>query len=159
MARKENIFSNLSKDFIKELEAVVQAVMIENGVRKDSDLVKSVEFSTQSRDSLYMLVNDYYQDVSKGRKPNTKKIPIFKLIAFIKKKGIVPKGKKTIGQLAFQIQRSIYLNGIKSRNFISTVENTVGNLVEIRIADFLEEYVADMLAASISIGSKKIVLK
>lgn len=146
MARNENIFSNLGKDFKKKLEAVVARVLIENGVKQNSDIIKSIEFTEEnSRDSMYMYVNDYYQHISKGRKPRAKKIPIHALITWIKKNNITPRGRTSVNQLAFLIQRSIYLNGLKGKNFINIVEKSVTDIVEIEVADYLADFVTDSL--------------
>src|SRR5688572_25716860 len=115
MARQENIFTNLGQAFYKEMSAIVQQILIANGVKSGSDLAKSVEFTTtNSRDSLYMLTNDYYQAVSSGRKPRTRKIPIQRLIQFVKDNGITG----NVTSIAYRMQRSIYQNGIKGKNFI-----------------------------------------
>jgi hypothetical protein len=150
MERNQNVFTNLGKSFKKELEAVVQQVMVKNGVKKSSDLADSVEFTDNSRDSLFMYVNDYYQHVSKGRKPKEKKIPIDALIRFIKKNGIV-NPNKTTNQLAYAMQTSIYKSGISGKGFLDPVQKAVTDLVELRVADFLEEFVADSLYSAFTV--------
>jgi hypothetical protein len=149
--RNVNPFTNLGKDFIKDLQIIVQKVMIERGLESNSTLVQSVEFTTDnSRDSLYMYVLDYYKYVSGGRKPRVKKVPIYALIQWIKTRGINP-GKYSISQLAFILQRSIYIHGIKGKNFIQQIENTVLDVVEVELADTLEEAIADSLYAAFTV--------
>jgi len=145
--RNENPFSSLGKKFRDELNLVVQQVLIKNGVDKNSDLVKSVEWEDgKSRDSLYMYVNEYYSYLSKGRKPrNPRKVPIDALIRFIKKNN-VRSANKTTNQLAFAMQQSIYLKGIKGKNYVDEVEKTVADYASNSLGDFLEEAVADSLA-------------
>ena len=144
-SRVVNPFTSLGKDFIKELQSIVQKILIDKGVDKNSDLVQSVEFTTKnSRDSLFMYVNDYYAFVSQGRKSKTKKIPIQALISWIKGKRISSTRYST-SQLAYIIQNSIYKAGIRGKNFIQLVENTVANDVEVNLADELSEYLADSL--------------
>lgn len=151
--KNENIFTALPQAFIKELELVVEKVMIEAGVKKNAEILDTIEFTTEgSRDSLYMLVKDTYRYINDGRKPKAKKIPVYKLIQFIKKNNINPTGKQTVNQLAFIMQRSIYKAGIKGKHFIEKVESAVGDVVEIKVADFLEEYLADQLVASFKIN-------
>jgi hypothetical protein len=97
-----------------------------------------------------MYVNDYYQFVSKGRKAKARKIPIQALVRFIKKNNIND-SKKTTNQIAFAMQTSIYKSGIRGKNFLTTVENSVTDYVEIKVADFLEEFLADSLFTSFEI--------
>lgn len=149
--RNENIFTNLPKAFKGELEAVVQQVLIRNGIKKDAEIIQSVEFTDNSRDSLLLYVNDYYQSLSKGRKPKAKKIPIYTLIKFLKKNRI-NHPKRSVTQIAFAMQTSIYKNGIKGKHFIEQIENSVMDVVELRVADFLEEFLADSIYASFQVG-------
>jgi adenosine deaminase len=148
--RFENPFTSLGKQFIADLQATVQAVLINKGVDKNSDIVKSVEFTADnSRDSLFMYVKDYYEALSKGRKPGTRKIPIQDLISWIRKKNIRSNNKYTdINRLAFVIQNSIYKQGIKGKNFIKAVEDSVLDTAEPPLAEELSEFVADSLYAA-----------
>lgn len=146
MDRNENIFFDLGTEFKKELETIIQQVLISRGVKNNSELVKSIEWD-YGRNQMLMLVNDYYQSVSTGRKPKARKIPISALLSFIKRNGI-SSTKYSTNQLAWAMQSSIYKAGIKGRNFIDVVEKSVGEFVEIRLADFLEEFVADSLYAA-----------
>jgi hypothetical protein len=52
MTRNENLLTNLGKEFQANLRAVVQKVLIDRGVPSDSDVVKSVEFTTNSHDAM-----------------------------------------------------------------------------------------------------------
>lgn len=146
MERSENIFFDLGRTFKNELDAVVQQVLIAKGVKQSSDLTNSVDWD-YGRDQMLMYVNDYYENVSKGRKPYARKIPLTALIRFIKKNNINHATMSTT-QLAFAMQTSIYKAGIKGKNFIEVVEKSVGDFVEIRLADFLEDLVADSLVAA-----------
>lgn len=149
MERNENLLSNLGSKFTKELEAIVQKVLVERGVKNNADLVDSIEWQ-YTRDSLQMVVNEYYQYVSTGRKPRARKIPLYALINFIKKNKITST-KYNTGQLAYMMQLSIYKNGIKGKNFIDQVQNTVTDTVEIRVADDLEQFLSDSLFTSFKI--------
>ena len=131
------------EDFKQELTQAVQAVLIKNGVDKRSDLVKSIEWTTQNG-VFVMLANDYYEYVSTGRRPRARKVPIMPLIQWIKDKRIKGRNKRTgrfitNNSLAFAIQTSIYKTGIKGKNYINEVEEVVADLSEIRMADGLEE--------------------
>jgi hypothetical protein len=147
--RNENLFTNLGKAFTDDLKKVVQQV-VSSAVGKKSDLADSVEFVPQ-RNSLYMYVNDYYKAVSEGRKPKKKKLPIMVLINWIKKNGIQPRSGYSVNQLAYVIQNSIYKQGIKGKNFIESLEGSITDIVEIRIADNLEAFIADSLFTSFQI--------
>lgn len=147
--RHENILSNLGEGFTRELEAVVQQVLISNGVKKNSDLANSIEWK-YTRDSLLMYVNDYYRNVSEGRKPQARKIPINALIVFIKKNNI-RSPKYSTSDLAFMMQRSIYKNGLQGKHFLDTVEESVTDTVEIRVADNMEQFIGDSLHAAFKV--------
>jgi hypothetical protein len=150
--RNVNLFTNLGREFLKELQLIVQQILIQKGQQeRNSDLLQSVEFTPEnSRDSLYMYVNNYYRYVSKGRRPKMKKIPITALITWIKKKRITPT-KYSTNQLAFALQNSIYRNGIRGKNFIELVEETVLDKVETEVANDLELYIADSLFTTFTV--------
>lgn len=101
----------------------------------DSKLLKSFAFNVgfQERDlttgqfkpiTLELYAADYAEFVDRGRKALTKKVPIAALISFVKKRNLqqkfrTSKGRfKSINQIAFMIQTSIYKKGITGRNFI-----------------------------------------
>lgn len=149
MDRSENVFFDLGTKFKEELDVMVQQVLVQKGVKKNADLVNSVDWD-YGRNQMLMYVNDYYYYVSKGRKPRAKKIPINALISFIKKNNI-SSTKYSTNELAWAMQSSIYKAGIKGKNFIEVVEKSVTDFVEIRLADFLEEFVADSLFAAFRI--------
>jgi hypothetical protein len=149
MEKNENVLTVLGSEFTKELTLIVQQVLAKNGVRKSSDLADSVEWQ-YSREGLLMYVNDYYKSVSEGRKPKEKKIPIYSLIQWIKKYNITST-KYPSGQLAYIIQRSIYLNGIKGKHFLEQVQESVTDSVEIKLADGLEELIADSLYTALKV--------
>lgn len=147
--RFENPLYDLGIEFRDELKAVVQKVLIERGVKKTSDLVDSVEWE-YTREQLQMVVNDYYRYLSDGRKPQTRKIPIYALIQFIKKNRITS-NKYSTTELAFALQTSIYKNGIRGKNFIDQVQKIVTDRVEIEVADKLEEQIAESLFLSFQV--------
>jgi hypothetical protein len=149
--RSENILTQLPKGFKTTLEAIVTKVLVDHGVKRNSDLIDSVEFSDNSRDSLYMYVNEYYENVSKGRRPRQKKIPIYALITWIRKNNVSPRPGQSLNQLAYVIQRSIYLNGIRGKNFLQTVRNVVTDTVEIEVGDIVGTLVADSLYAAFQV--------
>ena len=146
--RNENILSNLGSDFVKELQAVVQNIL-KNSFRKDTDLAESVSFE-YGRDQILMYVNDYYEDISNGRRPNARKIPLYPIIQWIKKNDIVSP-KYSTNQLAFVIQNSIYKNGIRGKNFMDLVEGSVLDVAEVRLADNLEQVIGDSLFSAFTI--------
>ncbi|GHM98851.1 hypothetical protein WSM22_03410 [Cytophagales bacterium WSM2-2] len=147
--RNENILSNLGTDFTKLLKSTVQLVL-RNSLKKDSNLSDSIEFE-YGRDQILMYVNDYYQSVSAGRKPNAKKIPVYAIIRWIKKNSI-QSTKYSLNQLAFVIQTAIYKNGIRGKKFIDTVENSVLDVAQVKIGDNLEQVIGDSLFAAFTIN-------
>jgi hypothetical protein len=73
-----------------------------------------------------------YQYVRFGRSAGSGKgsrVPIEQLVKWIRDKGISPSGGQTVNQLAYAIQQSIYVNGIKNavapRDFVQEAINKV----------------------------------
>ena len=105
--------------------------MVSRGLDNDSDLVKSVDMG-YSGDFFQLLANDYYQYVSRGRRPRARKVPVEDIIAWIKEKNINYRG--SINSAAFAIQQAIYKRGIK------------GKLFEESVIDFSSETIAEAAA-------------
>jgi hypothetical protein len=131
---------DIFKQFEKDLVVLVQQTMIEQGVPKKSDLVKSVEFVSEDN-GLRMYAFDYYEWLSTGRKPRARKIPIEALISWIKKYRIA--SGRSVNSVAWAIQQSIYRNGIKGRAFATPVENLVADFSSEEFAEILSEVIAD----------------
>jgi hypothetical protein len=145
-----NPFISLGKKFKEELEGVVAQVLANHGVNANSELVKSLEFTDNNRtDALFMIANDYYQSVSTGRRPRVRKIPIYALITWVKRNNLG--SGQSVNQIAYRMQNAIYRNGIRGKNFLEKVEGSVLDLVEIRVADTLEEDIAESLYTAFKI--------
>lgn len=134
----------IAKEFTKELTTAARAAAIAGGVDRDSKLADSIEVVSDNG-AIIMLANDYYQAVSEGRRPRTKKVKVQDLISWIKEKNISPRVGQSINQLAFAMQRSIYKNGIRGKNFINSVDSTVLDLANENVADGMTEAIADGL--------------
>jgi hypothetical protein len=133
------------KDILIELksdiETIVKNLMIQKGVNKNSNIIDSIEF-IDTENGISMLANDYYQYLSTGRKPKARKVPIEDLITWIKKYNI---GSGNLNQIAFKIQRSIFLNGIKGKNYIDIINNSVADYSSEELAEILSNIIADQL--------------
>lgn len=143
--RNENILTNLGKQFLIELQSAVQTIL-NKSLGKDSDLSKSIEFIPQRNDTILMYANSYYQAVSNGRAPLKKKIPIALLLLWMKKNGITPKNGYSINESAYAIQTSIFKNGIRGKNLIEIVQNSVLDIAEVRIAEQAEDIILEAFA-------------
>jgi hypothetical protein len=154
--RNENLITQLGKEFKKELQVIVTKIMIDKGVPKQSDLINTIEFTDNSRDSLYMWVNDYYVWLSQGRKPKIKKVPVQALIKWIKRYGITSSKGLSINQLAFAIQNSIYRSGIKTRGYRLLVQEAVEDHTELRVSDAIEELIGEAMLLSLTVNGKYI---
>jgi len=137
---KINVFSiknyyNLLKAFETQLTQGIREILISRGVPKSSDLVKSIDVGYKN-DLFEVLANDYYQALSKGRKPHARKVPIEALIQWIKDKKISYRG--SINGAAFAIQQSIYLRGI------------AGKLYEESVVDFSSTVISDISAEALA---------
>lgn len=131
------------KDLLPKLNTITLDYMSKRGVKKSSDLSKSIEYKLSPQGSVIMESNYYWTYVSEGRRRGAKKVPIRALIEFIKEKRITPRGNQNVNSLAFAIQTAIYRNGINPKNYIDGVIDAVGDLTEVTIGDGIIEVIAD----------------
>lgn len=134
-----NLEVEVSKEILNELRAASEAILLTYKLG-DTALIASIEW--RYKDNLWVLwANEYFKYLNDGRKPSARKIPIFALIKWIKKKNIQPRGRYTYNQLAYAIQTSIYKVGIQPRRFADPI---------IRVStDILAEYIAEDLSVQI----------
>jgi len=139
------------KNLLLELQQITIASMAQTGVKNTSDLAKSVKWII-TKDGIKMEVAEYYPFVSEGhlvkRRARLRKVPIDVLVEWIKKRGLIPTGGKTINQLAFAIQTSIYKRGINGK--IKTKGKKYADLVATNVADYTSEQLANVLAEAIA---------
>ena len=139
------------KSLLGELQQITIQAMAEAGVKKSSDLAKSVKY-VLTKDGIKMEVLNYYPWVSDGhrvvRRAMVSKVPIDALIRWIKKRGLVPTGGKTINQLAFAIQTAIYKRGLSGKT--KTKGRGYADPVAEDVADYTAEKLADSLAVEIA---------
>lgn len=114
----KTILENLSNTLL----SIITTSWSSTGIDKNSDLIKSLNVEYNNSKGLIVYANSYAENIQKGRKKYAKKLPISFLIEFIKKQGINPKSGQSINSLAYAIQNQIYLNGIKGKNIIKSVE-------------------------------------
>jgi len=163
MAEKNYIGS--IKDLLEDLRQITIEAMASTGIKKTSDLAKSVKFMN-TRDGIAMEVNFYYPFVSEGhmivRPPRIKKVPLDALIQWIKANNILPRSKKsgrfvTVNQMAWAVQMSIWKRGIKSkmptmgRGFAQVVADDVADEAALRLADELANEVLSDLSQTLEI--------
>jgi hypothetical protein len=148
MTKKE--LNKFLKTLLKQLTKVTALTIAKTGVKTNSQLINSLEYKT-TKDGFELIANDYFNYVDKGRKPFEDKVPIQSLIKWIQRYGIQPLPNMSINQLAFAIQTSIYKHGIVGKNYSAKVENNIANLSEEKIADYLENQIADDIVESLSI--------
>lgn len=142
------------KSLLGELQQITIEAMAEAGVKKSSDLSKSVKYVI-TKDGIKMEVLNYYPWVSEGhkvvRRAMVSKVPIDALIRWIKKRGLTPSGGKTINQLAFAIQQAIYKRGLsgrtktKGKKYADPVANDIADYTSKKLADVLAVQIADEL--------------
>jgi len=136
--------NDLLKTILKDLEMATKLSLEQSGVKKSSNLSKSVKYIVV-KESIDLEVAYYYPFVSTGRKPGVRKVPIKALIEYIKRGGFAMKSGQTINQLAFAIQTSIYKHGINPKNYIDKVMNVAGDVAQEEIADGLMTEIGDEL--------------
>lgn len=147
------------RGLLEDLRKITRMTLDDHGVEMNSELSKSVRYA-YTQDGIQLQVNYYYPFVSRGRKKGRrraskrkgyvsrgiKRVPLDALIKFIKKNNITPRHGKTINQLAFAIQTSIYKNGIKAKNFEEPVQVQVTDYMAAASADIFGEIIANDLA-------------
>jgi hypothetical protein len=144
-----NIAVEVSKEIINELNVAAQAVMYTYKLG-DTDLMRSIEW--RYKDDLWVLwANDYFKFLNDGRRPGTKKIPVYALIKWLKKRNIQPRKKMTYNQLAYVISNSIYKIGIKPRKFGDPIINISSDILSEYIAETLSWQIVNQLATDLTV--------
>lgn len=136
------------KDIIPQLREAGALVMNQKGLHIDSDLIKSFEYDV-SHGRLVIRANHYWYYVNKGRRIGANKVPITPLIRWMRRYRIRPKSGQTYTQLAFAIQQSIYVNGIKGKQFFSKLTDTYGDVMEEELSKRLEGWIVDRIVNSL----------
>lgn len=131
-----NDYFDLLKDFERYLRDGVEKLMIAAGVNANADILDGIDVSYQ-KDLFQLLAFDYYQYLSKGRRPRARKVPVQVLIQWIKDKRIPYKG--SINAAAFAIQTSIYKFGIVGKNY----EEAVLDFTVQAISEYTSLYLQD----------------
>lgn len=115
------------QELINLILNLVKSSWIGTGIDKNSDLIKSVQLQYSNSDGIIIYANSYAENIQKGRKKFSKKIPINFLIEFIKKNN---RSAKNVNNIAYAIQNSIYKNGIVGKNIINGIEKPLLNSIE-----------------------------
>lgn len=110
---------SLMEQISNSVTIAVQAVYQSYGLKSNADVVQSVHTDATS-DGLKVYAFSYIDNIEKGRKKFTKKLPIGEVLKFIKKSGMQPEPGQSINQLAYQIQTAIFENGIKPKSGIKS---------------------------------------
>ena len=97
---------------------------------------------------LTIVAQDYLLWLDTGRKPGGKKVPIDALIKWVRQRGL-NRGKNgrftgaaSINQIAWAVQRSIWLHGIKGRHFIDPAWALGGQV----LSTLLDESALDLMS-------------
>jgi hypothetical protein len=105
---------------------------------------------------LTIVAQDYLQWLDSGRKPGGKKVPIEALIKWVRQRGL-NRGKNgrftgaaSINAIAWAVQRSIWLHGVKGRHFIDPAWAVGSQLLSI----MLDEAALDIMAKDIEVFLK-----
>lgn len=124
----KQVLDSLSRD----VELVVKQVWKNSGLKSNSNLLKSISVETGINNQLVIYAADYAKYYSEGRKKFSRKIPLDALISYIKKNNF-QSSDLSVNQLAFIIQRSIYLHGISAKNVIASTEGPVINITSVNL--------------------------
>lgn len=101
-----------------------------------SNLADSIDVRIR-RNSMEVYLAFYWRFVEIGRKRGLRKIPIFVIIKWIKRKGLSAPGK-SVNQLAWAIQNSIHENGIAPRPFLKQSARKAEEAVFALIGEYFE---------------------
>ena len=138
-----------NKAMLTEMTKATKVVLTQSLVKRNSNLMRSVKW--EKKQSMWVLIaNDYYQYLSEGRKRKARKVPVQDLITWIKQYGIQPRAGQTINQLAFAIQRSIFINGIRGKKYEDKIENVTLDIAAEGTAEALSEIITNELADTIN---------
>lgn len=86
-------------------------------------------------ESITINLPDKYKFIETGRLALANKIPILALIKFLKKNGV----KENVNDIAFKLQTSIYIKGIKARvKFIEKLYGDSEDIAASTIEDFFQ---------------------
>jgi hypothetical protein len=140
----DNKYTDMLVDLVNELHDSTVAIITNSGVKKDSNLSKSIKY-VPAKEGVNMEANYYYPFVSGGRKSGVRKVPISDLIDYIKRYGLRPRVGQTTNQLAFALQTHIFKAGIKAKNFEDKVVTASGDIASLAVADDLALIIADEL--------------
>jgi len=145
--------NELNKDFREFMKRIMYALNKQNiaiaktaGLRDDSRLIRSFETRTNFR-VVQFLANDYYDFVDRGRRPFTRKVPIERLLDWIRRYNISAQGM-TSNQLAFAIQTNIYKYGIEPKLMKEAMTNSMLDILEKNMTNELEKLIAEEAASA-----------
>lgn len=136
----------ITKVLLEELALATEKILQQYKLA-NSDLIRSVEYKWTG-DWFELIANDYFMNVAFGRQRRARKVPVEDLIKWMKKKGIAPKNGD-YNSAAFNIQRAIYLNGIKARPYVNPIIETDLDIISEDFAYELSEDIALEIATDI----------
>jgi len=90
-----------------------------------------------STETLAVSMPDYADSIDRGRKAGGRKVPIAALLKWLAARGVTPKRNQTLNSIAFAVQNSIYVHGIKARPFLAGTEEYLNELADALIDEVL----------------------
>lgn len=145
---REVEIKRLQRALLNELLAATRQIMLMRDVDSRSDLVRSTEW-TYEKKQFILIANDYFKWVNRGRMPFVRKVPVDALIPWMRKNNIRPSGGQTYTSLAYAIQQSIYMNGIKAKQYSFPIVEESMELIADKIAMDLTVQIMDTLVLTI----------
>lgn len=139
---------DVTKALLQELQIATQKVLAMKQLGS-SDLSRSTEYVYRN-DQFVLLANDYFTYVSTGRRQRARKVPVEDILKWMKKKGIVGRGKNGTGQIAYAIVLAIYKNGIKAKNYINPIVDVSTEIITEDLATELSEQIATEIAQDLT---------
>lgn len=131
---------------VADLTAMTIKILLEKGVESNSEVIRSIQFEA-GKDGLKLMALDYYEYLSTGRKKGGRKVPIESLIEWIKKYNIA---SGNINQVAYRIQRKIFLKGINGKGYALKVEDVTTEYVSEELAEQISEVIAEDLSEALT---------
>jgi hypothetical protein len=138
----------IEKALLKDLEKVTKTILIQKGVKNNSDLYKNLEWVNKDDKFITLIALDYFEYLDTGRRKGIMP-PVEDLIPWIKKNNITPRQGQTINQLAFTIANAIKRDGIKGKKYTDAIIESTTDIISDELSDMIAENICDATVEAI----------
>jgi len=146
MAINVDILQSKFQLLADQLALLFQTEIVRQGKIASGDLLDSIQGEvvvTGDGFQIQATGNEYAIFINKGRRPNTKRVPLDALIEWIRVKGL--SSGLDVERLAFAIQQSIYKKGIKP---VPIIDQTIEEVLDV-FGDKIGETISQEISFSL----------